>query len=225
MDTVPPFIPYTAVHSNTSSGRQDIVLRGRSTVDAKSCIAAQGTAAMDLLDSGNASVSDIALLFVVSEENSGDGMLTFNSSDLYASFYDTVQGIIFGEPTEGTLASGHKGAASLFMSANGTAAHSAYPELGKIAVSMIMPALVAVDSLDALSPEEGGLSRSPKFGRSTANLGVIEAGTASNVVPGYAESQTNIRVAGGTPKEFEDAIMARIALFAPRSLLPGATIQ
>ena len=51
MDTVPPFIPYSAVHSNTSSAREDIRLRGRGTVDAKSCIAAQVTAAMDLLDS------------------------------------------------------------------------------------------------------------------------------------------------------------------------------
>ena len=217
MDTVPPFIPYSAVRSNTSSDREDIMLRGRGTVDAKSCIAAQVTAAMDLLDSGNVSASDIALLFVVGEENSGDGMLAFNSSDLYASFSDTIQGIIFGEPTEGNLATGHKGSASLFISANGTAAHSGYPELGKSAVTMILPALAAMDSLDALSPEEGGLPRSPKFGRSTANLGVIEAGTASNVVPGYAEATTNIRVAGGTPKEFEDAIMARIALFAPRS--------
>ena len=166
---------------------------------------------------GNVSASDIALLFVVSEENTGDGMSAFNQSDLWASFNSSIQGIIFGEPTEGNLATGHKGFGSLFISANGTAAHSAYPELGKSAVSMILPALVAVDSLDALSPEEGGLPRSAKFGKSTANLGIISAGTASNIVPGYAESQTNIRVAGGTPQDFEDAIMARIALFAPRS--------
>ena len=217
MDTVPPFIPYSAVQSNTSSAREDIQLRGRGTVDAKSCIAAQVVAAMDLLDSGNVSAADLALLFVVGEENSGDGMLTFNSSELWGSFNETIEGIIFGEPTEGDLATGHKGSASLFISANGTAAHSAYPELGKSAVTMILPALAAVDGLDALTPEQGGLPRSAKFGNSTTNLGIIDAGTASNVVPGYAEARALIRVAGGTPQDFEDAIMARIALFAPRT--------
>lgn len=217
IDTVPPFIPYSAMYASNSTARAEIRIRGRGTVDAKSCVAAQVTTAIDLLDSGNVSASDIALLFVVGEESSGDGMLAFNSSQLFASFNGTIKGIIFGEPTEGKLATGHKGIANLFISANGTAAHSAYPELGKSAVSMILPALAAVDSLDALTPEQGGLPRSAKFGRSTANLGLIEAGTASNVVPGYAESTTSIRVAGGTPQEFEDAIMARIALFAPRT--------
>ena len=100
----------------------------------------------DLVDSGNVSASDIALLFVVSEKNAGDGMLTFNSSDLWVSFNETIQGLIFDELTEGKLATGHKGAASLFISANGTAAQSGYPEPGKSAVSMILPALTAVDS-------------------------------------------------------------------------------
>ncbi|KAJ9610287.1 hypothetical protein H2200_005064 [Cladophialophora chaetospira] len=217
IDTVPPFIPYSAAHASNSTARADIRLRGRGTVDAKSCVAAQVTTAIELLDSGNVSASDLALLFVVGEENSGDGMSAFNRSELYASFNETIKGIIFGEPTEGKLATGHKGTASLFISANGTAAHSAYPELGKSAISMILPALAAVDSLDALTPEEGGLPRSAKFGNSTANPGLIEAGTAPNVVPGYASSQTSIRVAGGTPKQFEDAILARIALFAPRT--------
>lgn len=217
MDTVPPYIPYSANYTNSSSAREDIRLYGRGSVDDKSCIAAQTMAAMELLESGNVSASDIALLFVVGEENTGDGMIAFNDSDLWARLNDTIQGVIFGEPTEGKLATGHKGGASLLITANGTAAHSAYPELGKSAITMILPALAAVDSMDTLSPEEGGLPRSEKFGNSTTNLGVISAGVASNVIPGYAEAETYIRVAGGTPDEFRDAIMARIALFAPRT--------
>lgn len=218
MDTVPPFIDYSTVYANDSADRADIQIHGRGSVDAKACIAAQTFAAMSLLSS-SVSAQDLALLFVVGEENSGDGMVAFNESPLWSDINSTsIEGVIFGEPTEGKLATGHKGGATLLITANGTAAHSAYPELGKSAISMILPALSAVDSLDGLTPEKGGLPGSEKFGNSTANLGLISAGTASNVVPAYAESETYIRVAGGTEDEFRKAIMARIALFAPRSV-------
>ena len=218
MDTVPPFIPYSTVYANDSSDRADIQIHGRGSVDAKSCIAAQTYAALELLSS-NVSAQDLALLFVVGEETTGDGMITFNDSPLWSDINSTsIQGVIFGEPTEGKLATGHKGGATLLITANGTAAHSAYPELGKSAVTMILPALAAVDSLDTITTAQGGLPRSEKFGNSTANLGLISAGVASNVVPGYAEATTYIRVAGGTYQEFQDAIMARIALFDPRGM-------
>jgi acetylornithine deacetylase len=215
MDVVAPHISYSAVYSNESDAREDILLQGRGSVDAKSCIAAMTMAAIELLEDGEVEPSDIGLLFVVNEEAGGDGIVAFSDSDMYADMYNDIEGFIFGEPTEGKLALGHKGGASLTLKANGTTAHSAYPWNGKSAVSMILPALVAVNELDSLSPEEGGLPGSEKYGNSTCNIGVVEAGTASNVVPGYAEAQAYIRVAGGEAEDFEKAIMARIELQNP----------
>ncbi|ETN41109.1 uncharacterized protein HMPREF1541_03044 [Cyphellophora europaea CBS 101466] len=225
MDNVGPHIPYSAVYSNTSTERDDILLQGRGSVDAKAPIAAQIYAALELLDDSDeiSSPGDIALLFVVHEEAGGQGMDVFSNSSLYADFYDTIEGFIFGEPTEGKLATGHKGSASLVLSANGTTAHSAYPENGVSAVDLLLPAMVAVNGLDALSPEDGGLPTSEKFGQSTTNIGVVEAGTASNVVPGYAVARASIRVAGGTPEEFEEAILARIGLLG--GLQPGVNVE
>lgn len=214
LDVVAPHIEYSAVRSNTSDADEDIEIYGRGTVDAKAPVAAMIYAAIELLEDGEIEEpGDIALLFVVHEEAGGDGMAWFSDSDFYQEFYDTIEGFIFGEPTEGLLATGHKGSASLVLSANGTTAHSAYPENGVSAISLLIPALAAVDQLDALSPEDGGLPTSEKFGTSTANIGVLEAGTAANVVPGYAEASVSIRVAGGEPEDFERAINARVALF------------
>lgn len=213
LDVVAPHISYSAVYSNTSDSRDDILLQGRGSVDAKSNIAAQTIAAIELLESGEVSAGEIALLFVVGEENSGAGMRAFSNSSLYANFSDTIEGFIFGEPTEGKLGAGHKGVAGLSIWANGTTAHSAYPWNGDSAITKILPALAAVAELDSLTPEEGGLPGSEKFGNSTTNIGVITGGTASNVVPGYAQARASIRIAGGTPEEFEDAIQARIAQY------------
>ncbi|RVX74965.1 hypothetical protein B0A52_01242 [Exophiala mesophila] len=211
LDVVAPHIPYSASYSNSSDSRDDIMLQGRGSVDAKCNVAAQTIAAIELLESGDVSAGEVALLFVVGEENSGAGMMAFSNSSLYANMSDTIQGFIFGEPTEGKLGAGHKGVAGLLITANGTTAHSAYPWNGDSAITKILPALLAVDGLDSLTPEEGGLPGSEKFGNSTTNIGVLEAGTAPNVVPGYAMARASIRVAGGTPEEFEAAIEARIA--------------
>lgn len=95
IDTVPPYIPYTANYDHPSRdqdqdhpiNRSAIFLHGRGTVDAKACVAAQTHAVMDLLHSmasrGDKGVLPVALLFVVSEETLGVGMKTFSGSDLH----------------------------------------------------------------------------------------------------------------------------------------------
>ena len=146
MEVVAPHIPSSAVYSNSSDAREDILLQGRGSVDAKAPTAAQIYAALELLESGDIeNPGDIALLFVVNEEAGGIGMRTFSESDLYAEFYDTIEGFIFGEPTEGKLATGRMGCVRLVLSANGTTTHGASPDNGVSAVDMILPALVAVN--------------------------------------------------------------------------------
>ena len=201
IDTVPPFIKYSLSQPEHSTRRSDILISGRGTVDDKACVAAQIEASIRLLKSGHIKdPADLALLFVVSEETNGSGMKTFSESRLYGSIKDQVQAIIFGEPTEGKLASGHKGITMVHLVAKGKAAHSGYPWLGKSANSMILPALMVLDKLGDLLPEEGGLPRSEEYGNSTVNFGYKSGGLAANVVPAHAEAKIAFRLAGGTPE-------------------------
>lgn len=219
IDTVPPYIPYSLSRPKHSKNRDDILIAGRGTVDDKSCVAAQIQTALNLLSSGAVAPSDIALLFVVSEETNGSGMKHFSDSDLYSSISGSLKAVIFGEPTEGKLASGHKGITMAHIVAHGKAAHSGYPWLGKSANSMIIPALMVLDKLGDLIPDQGGLPRSKEFGNSTVNVGYISGGVAANVIPKFAEAKVAFRLAGGTPESVRKIILKAISGADPRGEL------
>ena len=212
IDTVPPFIPYSLSRPNGSKSNSDILISGRGTVDDKACVAAQIIATLNTLRNppDNLHPSDLALLFVVSEENTGMGMKHFSESDLYSGMKNSLSAIIFGEPTEGKLASGHKGISMAHLVAKGKAAHSGYPWLGKSANSMLIPALMVLDKLGDLLPEQGGLPRSEGFGNSTVNVGLMQGGVAANVVPAHAEAKVAFRLAGGTSEEVQKIIRKAI---------------
>ena len=116
IDTVPPHIPYSLALPKSLSSREDIMIMGRGTVDDKACVAVQIQTAIDLLSTGEVSPSDLALLFVVGEEKRGDGMHAFSDSELYKATNENYKAILFGEPTEKKLATGHKGIISKFFS-------------------------------------------------------------------------------------------------------------
>lgn len=184
IDTVPPFWPYE---------RRGDEIWGRGSVDAKASVATQIKAVEELLEAGAIGEGDVALLFVVGEETGGDGMLKANDLGLE---WDTV---IFGEPTELKLASGHKGIIGASIKATGKAGHSGYPELGKNANSLLIPVLNAL--LNAYFPW------SEKYGNTTLNIGKIEGGVAANVIAEEASAQISIRIAEGSP-----AVVTKIIL-------------
>ncbi|KAJ5963600.1 Peptidase M20 [Penicillium vulpinum] len=209
IDTVPPFIPYS-LHppasgntENLTFNRSDLVIAGRGTVDAKASVAAILFAALETLNV-NPDAS-IGLLFDVGEEKSGAGMKHFSNSDLNPTppKFNTV---IFGEPTELKLVAGHKGTLGFRLIAEGKAAHSGYPWLGKSAISSILPVLSYLDTLEDVLPEKGGLLRSEKFGQSTLNIGVMRAGLAGNVVPAHAEAAISVRLAAGSPEDTREIV-------------------
>lgn len=202
IDTVPPFIPYSLSyphhHHSTDAkfNKSAILISGRGTVDAKACVASQTYAVLHLISKNLINASDVGLLFVVGEENSGSGMQTFSSSSLNQKLNYTT--VIFGEPTESKLATGHKGILMLTLTATGHAAHSGYPWLGLSASSAILPALTILDRLGRIPESSGGLPRSRKFGESTVNIGLIQAGVAANVIPERAMAKIAFRLAGGS---------------------------
>ncbi|KAF7715496.1 Carboxypeptidase [Penicillium ucsense] len=206
IDTVPPFIPYSVHKPESATSRSesvdDHVIAGRGSVDAKGSVAAQVYAVLETLEANPD--ARLGLLFVVGEEIGGDGMKTFSESEINSkSAYHTV---IFGEPTEAKLVSGHKGMLGFEVLAHGKAAHSGYPWLGKSAVSAILPALSRVDQLGNLPVSQGGLPSSDKYGNTTLNIGTIRAGVATNVVPASARADVAVRLAAGTPEEAREII-------------------
>lgn len=146
----------------------------------------------------------LGLLFVVGEETGGDGMRAFAE---YAS-NTTFRAGIFGEPTEGKLASGHKGSVGLTLNVVGRSAHSAYPHLGLSAIHYLSEAIVALNSL------EPALPRGDLLGPSTLNTGTIRGGLASNVVAPNATAGVSIRIArsqNGSVEVVRDMILGMIS--------------
>ncbi|EON65010.1 hypothetical protein W97_04245 [Coniosporium apollinis CBS 100218] len=204
IDTVPPFIPYThppPTHAHPAR------ISGRGTVDAKACVAAQIIAVRKLLSDKSLSFpSDaLSLLFVVGEETGGDGMRAF--SNTLAGSGHNYSTVIFGEPTEGKLASGHKGNLGFRVKVAGKAAHSGYPWLGVSANDVLIEALAILRKM----ADGRRLPSSEKYGNTTLNIGTIEGGVAANVVAEKAEANIAVRVAGGTPADSRKAVEDALA--------------
>jgi acetylornithine deacetylase len=189
LDVVPPYWPYELRNNDTE-------IWGRGVVDAKGSTAAQIAAFAELFHAGEIKDGDVSLLFVVGEEKSGDGMRKANDLDLS---WETV---IFGEPTELKLASGHKGIASIKLTAKGRAGHSGYPELGRSANEMLVRVLGEVLKTEWPSSE--------KYGNTTVNIGRIEGGVAANVIAEDAFAEIAIRIADGGPEAIQELIQKAI---------------
>ncbi len=162
IDVVPPYIPYD-IDADGDHIDADTRISGRGSVDAKGSVAAQIIATEELLTTQEIPRGDVMLLFVVGEETTGDGMRYFSSTLDELSPPPRFDAVIFGEPTENKLACGHKGIAICKVYAQGKAAHSGYPWLGKSATEVLMRALVKV--LDA------DLGTTKRFGTAPAKVG------------------------------------------------------
>jgi acetylornithine deacetylase len=170
VDTVPPYLP-----PRLEGDR----LYGRGSCDAKGIVAAMLAAADTLVDSGEERVD---LLFVVGEEKGSDGARMANRLPATSRF------LVNGEPTESKLATGCKGSLRVKVRTHGRAAHSAYPELGR---SALTPMLALLPQLDALPwPVD------PTLGPTTVNVGVMHAGAEANIIPEEAECEMMIRLVG-----------------------------
>lgn len=168
MDTVPPFFP--------SSENAEWVY-GRGSCDAKGILAAMICAIERLLADG---VRGLGLLVVVGEERGSAGAIAASKINKGARY------LINGEPTENLLAIGAKGALRLDLTATGKMAHSAYPELGESAILKLLDAIEKIRKIDL--PED------PVLGKSTLNIGTIQGGRATNVVPDQASAELLVRL-------------------------------
>jgi len=178
LDTVPPFVP-----PRVGGGR----VWGRGSCDAKGIAAAMICAAERLARRDVL----VGLLFVVGEETTHDGAHAANA------WPTTCRALINGEPTESTLAVGTKGALRLLLRAEGIAAHSAYPHLGRSAIHTLVEVLHDVRALE--------LPTDPLLGDTTLNIGVVSGGVADNVVAADAQARVMIRLVSDA-----DDVLARV---------------
>jgi acetylornithine deacetylase len=170
MDTVPPFIAPAEDEEN---------IYGRGACDAKGIIAAQITAAEQLLQEN---VFDIGLLFTVDEEQSSKGAQAANKHPIAQK----CQFMINGEPTDNELGIGSKGSLRVFLRTKGKAAHSAYPETGESAIEKLLDVLEDIRQTQFPNDEF--------FGETTCNIGTISGGLKTNVIPPSAEAGIHIRL-------------------------------
>jgi len=182
MDTVGPHF---------GSSEDDTTLFGRGACDAKGILAAMIVALRGLRDRGERRVG---LLALVGEEVDSIG------ARAAGALARSTTHVVVGEPTEGRMAVGHKGALAVTLRAGGRAAHSGYPELGSSAVHTLLDALADVRSAS------WGADR--LLGDATVNVGTIEGGVASNVLAPSAGARLMIRLVG--PSRDARARMAEI---------------
>lgn len=189
MDTVPPYIPFRMV---------DDVIYGRGACDDKGPLVAQIQAVEELRAEGIVQPGDASLLFVVGEEKGGPGMIAA-SNDLKLEW----EAVIFGEPTEGKLAVGHKGHAIFDLVAEGIPAHSGYPERGH---SANMAMIAALNELGAVQ-----FPKSDLLGQSTFHVSMISGGVGYNILSPKCTATIAVRVADDLPRvdELVQEVVAR----------------
>jgi acetylornithine deacetylase len=170
MDTVPPHMPVR---------EDDDYIYGRGACDAKGIMAAQIMAAEKLRAEG---LAEIGLLFTVDEETGSAGARAANLHSLAS----LCRYLINGEPTDNLLAVASKGSLRLSIRTEGRAAHSAYPEQGDSAIERLLDILADIRSYTWPADEF--------FGETTCNIGTIQGGTRSNVIPAEASADLHFRL-------------------------------
>jgi acetylornithine deacetylase/succinyl-diaminopimelate desuccinylase family protein len=146
---------------------------GRGTADTKGGLAALIMATRAIKKSGLTLKGDIILAAVVEEEISQLGTKTLVQKGLKADY------AIVAEPTALDICVTHKGSNLIRIRANGKAAHGSRPDLGVNAIEQMMEIVGALKSL----AERLKAVRHPILGSATLNIGTIEGGTGTNIVP------------------------------------------
>lgn len=167
LDCVPPYVPFRETRTR---------IYGRGACDAKGIAAAMIAAAERLARTGQRRVG---LLFLVGEETGGEGARASGRLAPRGRF------MINGEPTGNRLVTAAKGSLRFELTAEGQAAHSAYPEEGRSAIDPLLDTLTRIRRLP--------LAADPVLGPATLTIGQIQGGTAPNVIPGHAQASLVFR--------------------------------
>ena len=174
-DTVPPFFA-PRLESGT--------LFARGACDAKGSLAAM-IHALESLPAGVSSAT--GLLLLVGEERGSDGALAANTHTHTHPHPRRARYLIGGEPTGNRFVSGSKGCLRIAVETRGAAGHSSL-EGAAAARSAVDPLLDFLSRARSVT-----FAPDPTFGQTTMNIGVLEAGTAPNVVAEHGRAEVLFR--------------------------------
>jgi len=107
---------------------------------------------------------------------------------------------IVGEPTEMTVANGHKGKTFANLQATGRTGHSALAPQALNAIHMACDMITVIRELQAEVADQGTRDDAYDVPYTTLHVGTIKGGTALNIVPDHASFEFEIRnLAGDDP--------------------------
>ena len=106
---------------------------------------------------------------------------------------------VIGEPTSLRVARLHKGMLRIQLVFHGRAAHSGFPHLGRNAIEPAARAIASLAELRATMERERPAhgEHFPEVPYAALNIGVIQGGSAANVIPDRCSIQLGIRLVPG----------------------------
>jgi acetylornithine deacetylase len=180
------------------------LLYGRGACDDKGSMAAMLLAIRSVLDSDGRPPSDVYFVAACNEERGASGARALMESGFRAD------AAIVGEPTNLEIVLAHKGVLRWRLRTKGVAAHSATPEEGVNAISMMARVIQRLESTLAERLRE---KSHPSLGHPTLTVGTIRGGVQVNIVPAECEIEIDRRLLPHeTPEQAEAELKAEIAL-------------
>lgn len=181
-------------------------LWGRGSADMKGPLACMLSAAHELRQQPTTWRGTLTVGFVVDEEFRFRGIRALMEEIEKPDF------AVVGEPTSLRVVRGCKGCLRFTIRAQGRAAHSSQPELGRNAIVAMARAIL---ELNSFFDERLAQICLPDFGCSTGSIGLIEGGSGINIVPAECAIQVDIRLlpgqdAGQTHREIETHLRDRM---------------
>lgn len=125
---------------------------------------------------------------------------------------------IIGEPTSMRLMIAHKGKQATRITVKGQSAHSAYPTEGVNAVEYAAELITEVRRIHDQFKQNGPFDSDYRVPHTTLHVGVIQGGTALNIVPQQCHFDMEIR---HLPADDPAEIMQRLQTYAETQLLPA----
>jgi acetylornithine deacetylase len=190
-------------------------LHGRGTADMKGFVAAVLALVPELLERRLKAPIHIALSY---DEEVGCKGVPRLLDHLTAALPALPFGCVVGEPTGMRVANGHKGKAGYECSVTGLASHSALNHLGVNAIEIAAEIIVHLRRRNLDFCVNGPFADGFEPPHCTVTTGLVEGGTALNIVPGACRFAFEFRT---LPGQDAAALLAEVQAFAERELLPA----
>lgn len=191
-------------------------LYGRGSADMKGGLAAAMVALRDLVQRGEKPNGNLILLATIDEEGEKmkGAMAAFKNGWVNKDSY-----LVAVEPSGLKVLPAHKGPNWYKIGATGKMAHAGMPKQGVDAIHAMCETLISLKRLvEQLSYDDELL------GPTTINLGRIDGGLKTNIVPPYCEAEVDMRVTYPMTVEEADAIIAN-ALANGLTQIPNAKLS